>query len=146
MARIAQDLVGKRYGRWLVLERVHTDRYVRWRCRCQCGNVKDVLAASLYLFLIYPVSSAESSTDKILFRCNFTPKYVSHLDINADRVLVDGVAVSNKVEINDRFITWVPDVKDFPQKVRIDRLTGEVFNKNEFGVSPSGKCTKEGPP
>ena len=38
------DLTGKRFGRWLVLERVSNDknRQPRWLCRCECGREKIV--------------------------------------------------------------------------------------------------------
>src|ERR1043166_7168154 len=39
------DLTGKRFGRWLVLERVGKE--FAWRCRCDCGTEKRVLANSL---------------------------------------------------------------------------------------------------
>ena len=41
----AKNLVGKRFGRLTVLERAEDKRYdkgymvVRWKCRCDCGNV-----------------------------------------------------------------------------------------------------------
>lgn len=39
------DLVGKRFGRWVVLKRVKKDRH--WLCRCDCGNEVEVHGESL---------------------------------------------------------------------------------------------------
>ena len=35
-----KNLIGKRFGRWMVLERAENDRWgnARWLCRCDCGN------------------------------------------------------------------------------------------------------------
>ena len=42
------DLTGRRYGRLIVIERVTNDgRSVRWLCRCDCGNEREVRGASL---------------------------------------------------------------------------------------------------
>jgi hypothetical protein len=44
------DLTGKRFGRWLVLERTPNVRpgTSRWKCLCECGKIKDhVLFTSL---------------------------------------------------------------------------------------------------
>ena len=49
--RFRKDLLGRRFGRLLVLElagNATTGRCgVLWRCRCDCGTVKDVLSNSL---------------------------------------------------------------------------------------------------
>jgi hypothetical protein len=41
----ALKLVGKRFGKWIVIERVETtDRGTsRWLCECDCGRRKEVL-------------------------------------------------------------------------------------------------------
>ena len=45
-----KDLSGKRFGRWTAVE-IATGQdarcYVRWKCRCDCGNIKFVARASL---------------------------------------------------------------------------------------------------
>lgn len=47
------DLTGQRFGRLTVLERGEDyispkgRKVVRWRCRCDCGNVKDIAASHL---------------------------------------------------------------------------------------------------
>jgi hypothetical protein len=41
------DLTGARFGRWTVIERVAHAKETRWRCRCECGNEKEVAATSL---------------------------------------------------------------------------------------------------
>lgn len=48
MGRFA-DLTGRRFGRLTALERTGNDSNGRaiWRCRCDCGNEKEILAASL---------------------------------------------------------------------------------------------------
>lgn len=45
----AIDLVGKRFGRWVVLERGENDssRTARWLCRCDCGTERIVLGVTL---------------------------------------------------------------------------------------------------
>lgn len=45
--RKAEDLTGKTYGEWLVLERDNTKKDVYWKCKCSCGTVKSILAKSL---------------------------------------------------------------------------------------------------
>lgn len=34
----ALDLTGQRFGHLVAIERVHTDKGVLWKCRCDCGN------------------------------------------------------------------------------------------------------------
>lgn len=42
------DLTGMRFGKWLVIKRgENKGKEVRWVCKCDCGNVKTVSAASL---------------------------------------------------------------------------------------------------
>ena len=44
----AEDLRGKVFGRWTVLYRVKDNRRgVWWKCKCDCGNIKTVLADRL---------------------------------------------------------------------------------------------------
>lgn len=45
-----QDLKGQKFGRLTVLEKSrHSSSYygVVWKCKCDCGNIKDVLSTSL---------------------------------------------------------------------------------------------------
>ena len=44
-----KDLTGKRYGRLMVIELAGTDGkgHARWLCKCDCGNIKNVLSGSL---------------------------------------------------------------------------------------------------
>lgn len=41
------DLKGRRFGRWLVVERTAQIKKVRWICECDCGTVKEVASADL---------------------------------------------------------------------------------------------------
>ena len=43
------DLTGKRYGMWAVLRRAENNKFrqVCWLCRCDCGNIRSVVAGSL---------------------------------------------------------------------------------------------------
>jgi hypothetical protein len=41
------DFIGKRFGRWTVLERDGTNHPARWLCRCECGTVKSVNGSNL---------------------------------------------------------------------------------------------------
>lgn len=42
------DLTGKRFGRLVVLEKVgRNDRGVTWKCKCDCGNIKEVCGLDL---------------------------------------------------------------------------------------------------
>lgn len=43
------DLAGQRFGRLLVLEKAKKNKTekIKWKCRCDCGNERVVLAASL---------------------------------------------------------------------------------------------------
>jgi len=42
------DLTGQKFGRLIVIERVEYEkRGVHWRCRCNCGNEKIILASNL---------------------------------------------------------------------------------------------------
>lgn len=46
--KVAIDLTGRRFGTWTVLERAENkDGAVMWKCRCDCGTVKDVRATTL---------------------------------------------------------------------------------------------------
>jgi len=45
-----RDLIGKRFGRLLVLSLSYTDKQAYWFCRCDCGNNKTVAAYSLGRF------------------------------------------------------------------------------------------------
>lgn len=43
-----EDLTGKRFGRWTVLERGKTkNRITYWKCQCECGNIKEVRSCDL---------------------------------------------------------------------------------------------------
>lgn len=42
MGRHVRDLLGRRYGRLLVVGQVETVRYARWLCRCDCGGSRVV--------------------------------------------------------------------------------------------------------
>lgn len=42
------DLIGKRFGRWVVIKRAPTkNRVTFWLCKCDCGNEKEVSGNSL---------------------------------------------------------------------------------------------------
>lgn len=42
------DLIGRRFGRWTVLERSeNVEGKTVWKCKCDCGVIKDVLGNSL---------------------------------------------------------------------------------------------------
>lgn len=49
----AEDLTGKRFGRWVVLSRADDHvtakgyHHVMWNCRCDCGTIKSVRGKSL---------------------------------------------------------------------------------------------------
>ena len=46
--KVAEDLSGKRFGTWTVLERSeNVNGSVMWKCRCDCGTVKDVRSETL---------------------------------------------------------------------------------------------------
>ena len=47
MRPIKNDLTGQRYGRLTVEGRVVVDGRTRWRCRCDCGNMVDVISQNL---------------------------------------------------------------------------------------------------
>lgn len=43
MGRVAQDLTGKKFGKWIVVERVSVPNHIKilqpyWRCICDCGS------------------------------------------------------------------------------------------------------------
>lgn len=44
-----QDLVGKKFGRWTVLEYSHKNSHREpvWVCKCECGTIKTVIGANL---------------------------------------------------------------------------------------------------
>lgn len=52
-ARKTKAMIGRRFGRWLVIapggRRSPTDRRARWVCRCDCGMVRTVSGESLRL-------------------------------------------------------------------------------------------------
>lgn len=43
------DLCGRRFGRWAVLEKVQYHHKVKWRCRCDCGSEAEIAPDSLVL-------------------------------------------------------------------------------------------------
>lgn len=49
MKGVKLDLVGQRFGRLTVLERLGSNggKYVYWRCKCDCGNIVDVATRGL---------------------------------------------------------------------------------------------------
>lgn len=49
MKGVKLDLVGQRFGRLTVLERIGSNggKYVYWRCKCDCGNIVDIATRSL---------------------------------------------------------------------------------------------------
>nr|DAG21035.1 MAG TPA: ethylene-responsive transcription factor [Bacteriophage sp.] len=49
MKGVKLDLVGQRFGRLTVLERLESNggKYVYWRCKCDCGNIVDVATRGL---------------------------------------------------------------------------------------------------
>lgn len=52
MSRIAINMVGRRFGRLMVIERAElpaftVNNHAWWRCKCDCGEVVDVSGASL---------------------------------------------------------------------------------------------------
>jgi hypothetical protein len=59
------DISGKRYGRWTVIERVWPSAKPTktwWRCRCDCGEVRNVCAQSLASNLTYLRMPEEGSS------------------------------------------------------------------------------------
>lgn len=47
MKFVLKNLAGKRFGRLTVIKRVRPLCPTRWKCRCDCGKVKEVLANNL---------------------------------------------------------------------------------------------------
>lgn len=52
--RVKENLIGQRFGRWLVVNEAPNrvsltgkTRSIMWKCRCDCGTVKDVRARAL---------------------------------------------------------------------------------------------------
>ena len=43
----AEDLTGRTFGSWLVIKRIDESKPIKWLCRCECGNERAVLGASL---------------------------------------------------------------------------------------------------
>ena len=43
------DLTGQKFGRWTALERIikPNNRNTYWRCQCECGTIKEVMAKNL---------------------------------------------------------------------------------------------------
>lgn len=44
---VTEDLIGRAFGRWTVIEKGRPGPNTYWRCRCQCGQTRDVQAAHL---------------------------------------------------------------------------------------------------
>ena len=49
MGVVAEDLTGRKFGRWTVLERRATSatRKILWLCRCDCGKESEVMGMKL---------------------------------------------------------------------------------------------------
>ncbi len=68
-----KDLSGERFGRWLVLEVATASdarSYVRWKCLCDCGNIKFVARTSL--------QSGDSQSCGCLRKDTHIPKLKTH--------------------------------------------------------------------
>lgn len=44
-----ENLKGREFGKWKVIEFSHTDKNgsAQWKCECECGTIKTISAASL---------------------------------------------------------------------------------------------------
>lgn len=80
--RFLDDLIGRRFGRWIVLSRAPNKARgaTRWMCRCDCGTERDVLACIL-----------KNGTSQ---SCGCLLKYV-HAATPSRRKLADGIASLN---------------------------------------------------
>lgn len=50
MGKVLEDITGKRFGRWIVLEKTDDVNGVcnsKWKCRCDCGNEKTIQGINL---------------------------------------------------------------------------------------------------
>ena len=79
-----EDLIGKTFGRWTVIEEV--GRYknttiIIWKCRCECGKIKDVLGNALRSGASTSCGCyAKEKTSKINFR-DLTNKIFDRLTV-----------------------------------------------------------------
>ena len=50
MGRKAIDITGQKFGKWLVLERVHkqtSNQAAYWKCQCECGAIHEIAGIDL---------------------------------------------------------------------------------------------------
>ena len=46
----ALDLIGQRFGRLTVIEKIGTkNSKVMWKCKCDCGNYTEVITALIFI-------------------------------------------------------------------------------------------------
>lgn len=60
------DLTGNRYGRLTVIERVQNAKRTKWRCKCDCGNIKEVYSFNLMAGKIKSCGCLRQETAAIL--------------------------------------------------------------------------------
>jgi len=117
------DLVGKKFGRLMVLKRVsniNNNRNARWECMCDCGNIKLILGSNLI--------------NKTTVSCGCYMKE----NVSKRFKKPDGFSAFNKIFINykknakSRNINFLLDKKEF--KVLIDQ------NCFYCGESASNTC------
>ena len=76
-----QNLLGRRFGRLLVVEETRKGRYVAWRCQCDCGNETTVISTYLLSNKIVSCGCYRKDNAKKLFSKDLTGKVFSELTV-----------------------------------------------------------------
>ena len=76
-----QNLLGRRFGRLLVVEETRKGRYVAWRCQCDCGNETTVISTYLLSNKIVSCGCYRKDNAKKLFSKDLVGKVFSELTV-----------------------------------------------------------------
>lgn len=145
----AIDLVGKRFGRWTVIERAvrpltsSPSKPIYWKCKCKCGNESIVPAHNLRCHLSTSCGCSRASD------CPpFELLYKFFLSSNQKR------GVSCQLSFEDflsfvkvdnchychRKIEWFPRRSKKPNTYNLDRMDNSVGYLKENCVVCCGRC------
>lgn len=78
---VKQNLLGKRFGRLLVIEETRKNRYVAWRCKCDCGNETTVITHYLLSGKIVSCGCYRKDNASKTFTKDLTGKIFSELTV-----------------------------------------------------------------
>lgn len=103
-----QNLLGKRFGRLLVIEETRKGKQVAWRCKCDCGNETIVISTYLLSNKIVSCGCYRKDNAKKLFFKDLTGQTFSELQVLEATEKRQSGAVVWKCKCSCGAITYVP--------------------------------------